>query len=88
LDDARTLVLLSPQVFVGLEDGVGVGLACSAVPFVNGLVLQHRELVPHELQVEVHHAQVPLAANQQIFISIDDVAALFEHGSQHVQRTV
>ena len=88
LDDARTLVLLTTEMVIGFEDGIGKRFVFYSVVTDNGIVFEHGKLVSHELQIGVHFVEVTLAANEQILEAADEVAALLEHCSQHLEGVV
>ena len=81
LDDARTLVLLTSEMVIGFEDGIGKRFIFNSVVANDGIVFEHGKLVSHELQVGVHFVEVTLATDEQILEAADEVAALLEHCS-------
>ena len=88
LDYSGTFVVLSPQVIIGLEDGVCIGFAGDPIPLVNGVVLEHGEFVPHEFEVDIDFPEVTFATDVQILVGWYDIAALLEHGPEHSQSAV
>jgi len=73
---------------IGLEDVISKGFVGISVVLYDSVVFEHSKLVSHELEVRVDFVEVSSSAIKQIFVALNEVMTLLEHGSEHIECAV